>query len=198
MRGDNMMRPKTLGLALLVAVALALTLPLVALAHTKITVGPYTLEVGWVDEPPLVGNKNGVSISVVTTSDDKPVEDVSALVVTVSTGGRDKQLELHPAGEDTPGLYTGDFIPTVRGTYTVKLSGKIGDTDVSTSVDIEEVANASDLQFPETLPDAAALQQSADQAQSAAASAASTATIGVVLGVLGILIGGFALVRGRR
>ena len=192
------MRSKIFGIALSAAVVAALALPLVAAAHTQITVSPYTLEVGWVDEPPLVGAKNGVSIGIVTTADNKPVDNVSTLVVTISTGGRDKQLELGPAGEDTPGQYIADFIPTVRGVYAVKLSGKIESTDVNTSVDIEEAVDAASLQFPEPLPDAAALSQALSQAQTSASNANSVATIGIVLGVLGILIGGFAVLRGRR
>ncbi len=192
------MRSKKWGWALIVASLVALAAPLSAWAHEKVTVGPYTLEVGWVDEPPLVGVKNGVSLGVVTTSDDRPVEDVSGLVVTVSTGGKEKQLELHPAGEDTPGLYAADFIPTVRGVYTVKLSGKIGDTDVNTSVDIEEVVSASGLQFPEPLPDAAALDQAVSQASAAVSSANTLAVIALIVGVAGVLLGIFAVLRSRK
>jgi hypothetical protein len=142
------MRSKIFAFALIAALMLALAAPLIALAHTKITVGPYDVEVGWVEEPPIVGMKNAVAVNINTTADGKPMEGVSTLIVTVSMGGQDKQLDMHPLGEDTPGQYAADFIPTRRGTYTVKLSGKIESTEANASVDIEETVDAAALQFP--------------------------------------------------
>lgn len=180
---------------ILVVLSLALALPLVALAHEEIEVGPYTLEVGWVDEPPLVGVKNGVSVSIVRTDGSEPVEDITTLEVTVSTGGKDLPLELHPAGEDQPGLYAAEFIPTRRGVYTVKLSGKIEETDVDASVDIEEVADSASLQFPEPLPDLQAASRTAEQAQGAASTAQTLAVIGIVVGAVGLALGLWGLRR---
>jgi len=192
------MRPQTLWKVFAAALLLLFVAPFVAFAHEQVTVGPYTLEIGWVDEPPLVGLKNAVSISIVKTDSEEPVEDVNTLEVTVSTGGQDRALELRPAGEDQPGQYAADFIPTRRGVYTVKLSGAIEETPVDVSVDIEEVADAAELQFPEALPDAQAVNQAASRAEAAAASANTTALVGVAVGVLGVLVGGLALLRGRR
>ena len=192
------MRHQTLRRACAAALLLLLAAPFVALAHEELIVGPYTLEIGWVDEPPLVGVKNAVFISIVKTDGEEPVEAVSTLEVTVSTGGKDRTLELHPMGEDQPGHYAADFIPTRRGTYTVKLSGKIEDTGVNASVDIEEVEDATGLQFPEALPDAQSMNEAVSRAEAAATSANTTAVVGVALGALGVLLGGFAVLRGRR
>ena len=192
------MRLQTLRRACAVAVLLLLAAPFVALAHEAVTVGPYTLEIGWVDEPPLVGVKNAVFISIVKTDGEEPVEAVSTLEVTVSTGGKNRTLDLHPAGEEQPGQYAADFIPTRRGTYTVKLGGKIEDTPVDVSADIEEVTDAAGLQFPESVPDAQTLNEIVSRAEAAANSANTTAVVGVALGALGVLLGGFALLRGRR
>src|SRR5215213_1669136 len=76
-----------------------------AYAHVDITVGDYAFEIGWVDEPPIVGQQNAILVNVLDTSggEAKPVEDVSSLVVTVSYGGQNKVLALQPQGEDTPG-----------------------------------------------------------------------------------------------
>lgn len=191
------MRPRIVWSAAIAAL-LILALPLAALAHEEVVVGPYTLEIGWVDEPPLVSMKNAVFISIVNTDSGEPAEDVNTLEVTVSTGGKDLKLELHPAGEDQPGQYAADFIPTRRGIYTVKLSGKIEDTEVNTNVDIEEVVDATGLQFPESLPDAQALNQAVSRAEAAANSANTTALIAIALGVFGVLLGGFAALRSRR
>jgi hypothetical protein len=120
----------------------------IVFAHESITVGDYTLEIGWLSEPPIVGQQNAIVVNVSTTSDEQPVEDVSALTVKVSYGGQDKALTLQPLGEDTPGQFIAPILPTVPGQYTVKLGGKLGDTAVDTQVDPEEVQSADTLAFP--------------------------------------------------
>ena len=192
------MRAKLLARALIVVGLLALAATTIASAHTSIKIGPYTIEIGWVDEPPIVGTKNAVFISITNDETGKPVENVGTLNVTVSTGGRERPLDLRPLSESQPGQYAADFIPTRRGIYTVKLSGQIENTNVITSTDIEEVVEASSLQFPEPLPDAQAVNQSLSQAQSAVNSANTTALIALVVGILGVLLGGWALLRSRK
>jgi len=192
------MHAKLFWRALVVAGLLALAATTVAFAHTSIKVGPYTVEVGWVDEPPVVGAKNAVFISITNDETGQPMDGVGTVDVTVSMGGQERKLDMHPLGENSPGQYAADFIPTRRGTYTVKLSGKVGDTAVNTSTDIEETVEASGLQFPEVLPDAVALNQTANQAAAAASSANTMALIALAVGVVGVLLGGFALLRGRK
>ncbi len=192
------MRAKLLARALIVGGLLALAVTSIALAHTSLKIGPYTVEVGWVDEPPIVGEKNAVFISITNDTTGKPVDGVGALNVTVSTGGKERQLELRPLGENQPGQYAADFIPTRRGTYTVNLSGQIEQTDVMTNTDIEEVIPASDLQFPEPVLDAQAISQSVSQAQSAVNTANTTALIALVVGIIGVVLGSLALLRGRK
>ncbi len=187
------MRSNVFPLALIAALMLALAAPLIASAHTKITVGPYDVEVGWVEEPPIVGVKNAVAINIATTSDGKPVDGVSTLVVTVSMGGQDKQLDMHPLGEATPGQYAADFIPTRRGTYTVKLSGKIGSTDANTSVDIEETVDPASLQFPETQPAIGDLQTKIDDLSNQIGSVRGFAVAGLALAVIALVLAGSRL-----
>jgi hypothetical protein len=119
-----------------------------AFAHTSVTSGVYTIEIGWVNEPPVVGQQNAVVVNVSTTSDQKPVEDVSGLTVTVSYGDQNKLLTLQPLGEDTPGQFVAPILPTVAGQYTISLGGKLGTTNVSVSVEPEEVQAADTLAFP--------------------------------------------------
>jgi hypothetical protein len=119
-----------------------------ALAHESITVGDYTLEIGWLSEPPIVGQQNAIVVNVSTTSDEQPVEDVSALTVTISYGGEEKTLTLQPLGEDTPGQFTAPILPTVAGEYTVILGGTLGDTVVDAETHVEEVQPAETLKFP--------------------------------------------------
>ena len=136
----------TAGLISLIALMLNFQL---ALAHESITVGDYTVEIGWMNEPPIVGQQNAIVVNVSTTADEQPVEDVSSLTVTVSYGGQSKVLTLQPLGEDTPGQFVAPILPTVPGQYTVILGGKLGDTDVNNvEVQPEEVQPADTLQFP--------------------------------------------------
>ena len=135
-----------------------------ALAHEPITVGDYTLEIGWLSEPPIVGGQNAIVVNVSTTSDGQPVEDVSSLTVTVSYGGQNKTLTLQPLGEDTPGQFIAPILPAVLGQYTIKLGGALGDTAVNAEVEPEEVQSADTLQFPSVASAASASssEQSAD------------------------------------
>jgi len=166
---------------LLALIALALNIQLV-LAHEEITVGDYTLEIGWLSEPPVVGQQNAIVVNVTTTSDKQPVEDVSGLTVTISYGGQEKALTLQPLGEDTPGQFIAPLIPTVPGKYTVKLGGTLGNTAVDTSVEPEEIGAADTLQFP----NAAAGEESANSGMTNWLLYLSL-LIGVIALVLGIL-----------
>jgi hypothetical protein len=133
--------------SLLCLVALVLRFQQV-LAHEEITVGDYTLEVGWLSEPPVVGQQNAIVVNVSTTGDGQPFENVSALTVTISYGGQDKTLMLQPLGEDTPGQFVAPILPTVPGQYAIELGGTLGDTTVDVEVEPEEVQSADILQFP--------------------------------------------------
>jgi hypothetical protein len=144
--------------ACLLALVALVTSYSIVFAHESVTVGDYTIEIGWVNEPPLVGQQNAIVVNVSTTSDEKPVEDVSSLTVAVSYGGQNKTLTLQPLGEDTPGQFVAPILPTVPGQYTVNLGGKLGDTDVKVEVEPEEVQAADVLQFPSV----ASAQQNAD------------------------------------
>ena len=155
-------------------------------AHESVTVGDYELEIGWVQEPPIEGQQNGILVTVSDTSGggDQPVEDVSSLVVTVSYGGQEKELTLQPLGEDILGQFIAPLIPAVPGQYTVLLGGQLGDNPVDAQVDSEEVVAADTLQFPS----AESSDQNAD-----AAFAAWLTWLAVLLGLVGIGLGVTAL-----
>jgi len=191
MRSQRMM---LFAVVLLTLVALFIA-ALPALAHEDVEVGPYALEVGWVDEPPLAGVKNAVFLSVVEKESGQPVEDISNLQVAISAGGLEKVLTMRPLGEETPGQFAGDFIPTRRGVYTVKLIGKIGDTDFNVSQDIEEADEAASIQFPEPLPDALAMNRAVEEAQATAGTAQTLAVIGIAIGVVGLALGALGMRR---
>ena len=160
--------------------------PHTVFAHESVTVGDYELEIGWVEEPPIVGQQNAILVMVSDTSrgGDQPVEDLYSLVVTVSYGGQEKELTLQSLGEDTPGQFIAPLIPAVPGQYTVLLGGQLGDAPLDAHVDPEEVVAADTLQFPSI----ESSEQNAD-----AAFAAWLIWLAVLFGLVGIGLGVTAL-----
>jgi hypothetical protein len=118
-----------------------------ALAHESITIGDYTLVVGWLSEPPIAGQSNGIVVEV-STSDGQPVEDISSLTLTLSYGGQEKTLSLEPVDEHSPGRFMGPVLPTIPGEYSVIFGGTLGDTAVNAETHVEEVQPADTLAFP--------------------------------------------------
>jgi hypothetical protein len=170
---------------LIALIALLLNFQL-ALAHESVTIGDYEIEVGWINEPPVAGQLNGIEIHVSNTSsgEHQPVEDVSSLTVTVSYGGQSKELTFEPLGEDTPGQFQAAILPTIPGQYTVTFGGQLGDTPVDAHVEPEEVAPADIIQFP-------SVESSAQTANSAAS--AWLIWLSLLIGLIGVGLGVTAL-----
>lgn len=163
-----------------------------ALAHTRVEVGPYAIVVGWLQEPPIVGERNALTIEI--TENEQPVTGAeAALDVEVLYAGRTWRVNMNPT--TTPGLYTATLFPTVRGVYTTRLFGALGSTAVDVQVDPEEVLPASNLQFPQPLPDTIALQEQVDQLQAELQAARTWAFVGSGAGLLGIGLGLVGLLR---
>lgn len=144
------MRKRALPLACILVFVLVMLQTQAALAHEHITVGDYELVIGWLEEPPVAGQKNAVVLSIKeqSTGTGLPAEDAASLEVTVSYGGQSKVLSLEPLGEDSPGRFTAPILPTVPGEYTIILGGQLGNTVVDAQAHIEEVQPAEILQFP--------------------------------------------------
>jgi hypothetical protein len=162
----------------------------VASAHTTITVGDYEVEVGWVNEPPVVGQQNAIVVNVSNTTDDAAVVDISNLTVTASYGGQTKDLTLQPAGEDTTNEYVAPILPTVAGQYTVQLRGQLDTTDINEDVDPEEVDSADTLEFPSA-------EASQTQSRGGLAWSDWLAIVGAASGLAGLIIALLALRRSR-
>ncbi len=142
----------------------SLTFAPVVSAHSHITIGDYEVTIGWMNEPTLVGQPNGVEV-LVEGPDGNPIVDLGgdALAVVVSTGEQDTpSLPLTPAfsiegGFGTPGQYTAELIPTLPGEYTFHFTGSIRDEPVDVSITSGEdtfssVNSTSDLEFPIKVP----------------------------------------------
>jgi hypothetical protein len=184
---------KRWGIALLALLLVLLTNT--ALAHERIVSGDYAFVLGWLEEPPVVGLKNAALVEVTTAQDDQPVEGAEGtLTAQIVYGGKSKELLLRPL-EGQPGTYVGDFIPTRRGTYTLKLSGTIDGQAIEVSNEIEEVGSLDSLTFPEPQAD---LQKSIEALQSELSSARMFAIVGAALGTIGLVLAGVAIGRSRK
>ena len=154
--------------------------------------GDYAFTLGWLDEPPIVGLKNAASVEVATAKDNQPVEGAEAnLTAQIVYGGQVKDLLLRPI-EEQPGLYAGDFIPTQRGTYTLKIGGTLNGQAIDASADIEEVGSANSLAFPVPTTN---VQASLAALQGELSTTRTFAIIGAALGALGLVLAAVALVR---
>jgi len=122
-------------------------------AHTTIEVGPYEIEVGWQDEPPVVGILNAITIDIREPGD---VEGASMgitnafrnLDATIVSGGASKVLDINT--DPRPGHYYAKIIPTKTGSLEVKLEGKINGIEINEVITIEDVESTSILDFPAT------------------------------------------------
>ncbi|HEV8360865.1 MAG TPA: hypothetical protein VGR28_10465 [Candidatus Thermoplasmatota archaeon] len=159
---------------LLLAASLAMTAPL-ASAHDRVCIasdgtavdnehedcdGTSSLQflIGWQTEPAISGEHNGPYVGITRPANGTNVEGVTGLHAQYEYGGQTYPLDLRPMF-GRPGVYRDDIIPTRPGTYTLHFWGSVEGLDVNFTKDPETVDPASDLQFPERTPDAAALQQ---------------------------------------
>jgi hypothetical protein len=168
------------------------------LAHERVEIGPYVVEVGWVNEPAIVGERNALFLEI--TENDEPVTGVEATLDTeLLYGGRTFRSNLAPTL--TPGQYTVEIFPTIRGQYNVRLFGAIGETEVDAVVEPEEVFSAERIQFPEPLPDTRELQEQTQQQIAELESRLQIAQLiaigGALAGLLGMVVGFFVLLRHR-
>ena len=124
-----------------------------AYAHTTIEVGPYEIEVGWQDEPPVVGILNAITIDIREPGD---VEGVSTgitsafkkLEASVVSGGASKLLDI--STDPRPGHYYAKIIPTMIGSLQLELKGEVNGVEIDVVIPIEDVESTSVLDFPQT------------------------------------------------
>jgi hypothetical protein len=122
------------------------------LAHISKTYANYTLEVGWSNEPSLVGEINNAIIQVNETqgSHSTAVRNaLSNLNIMVKYGGVTKTLDFVPS-EQAEGLYEAELIPTRVGSYSLLLNGKIKSQNISNAeIPLDFVEGKEKLSFPD-------------------------------------------------
>jgi hypothetical protein len=158
-----------------------------ALAHERRMVGEYEIVVGFLVEPAIEGEKNGVDLRVRIPAgeedgDPTPVEGVQETLVVEITHvatGITKDAELRAIFGD-PGHYTADMILTAPGQYQFHFTGSIGDQEVDevfiSGETFSDVHPSAEFQFPEQLPAARELESAARGAQDAANASADSIT----------------------
>ena len=120
-------------------------------AHTTISVDKYDIEAGWGVEPPIVGLRNSLVVSVLERGEAEGqytgvTHAMRGMEATVFYGGESKVVSFSP--ENLPGYYYSPIIPTKTGTYLVQLQGDLRGTPVDIKIPIEDVEHTDALDFP--------------------------------------------------
>lgn len=120
-------------------------------AHTEINIEDYVVDIGWGDEPPVVGFKNFIIIEILQDQDGEMsgVQDAFQNIQAVArSGGVSKELDIIEDPE--PGIYRANIIPTKVGTIVIQLRGELSGTVIDIQVPIEDVEGTAVLDFPPT------------------------------------------------
>src|SRR5687767_12866748 len=132
--------------SILVLSVIAFNLPPAA-AHEETIQGDIRIVGGWVNEPPLVGQFNGIELTITRVSDGQPVIGaVAQLDATIKKGTPTKSLDLQPTEE--PGVYEAEILPTQTGQYAIVLRGTIAGQAINSQIEIEDVEDTARFTFP--------------------------------------------------
>ena len=195
-------------IAAAVLVGVLLLTPKPVAAHAHVTVGSYGFTVGWLDEPAIANVMNGLDMGVNQTLSNGTVVWVlgaeNSLTAVVMSGPAASTQALSPQ-EARPGWYTFPIIPTIAGSYSVRIVGTLGDTAINTTVELDDVQASSTVEFPISNPTPSDLQGTDNSLSSQLSSlqsqvtlATSIAVIGIVFGVAGVGVGVLSWRKGRK
>ena len=151
---------------LLLSLLLIPSLGGIAYAHTVDAVGEYRIEIGWMNEPVVSGDTNGLELYVsplVACPDISiPLECANSQEFQNGIEGLRKLLKIQFVYDKTqtitlplvvdhniPGKYYAFITPTVSGYFQANLIGKILDTPVNLSMHPPPIAERSYIEFPE-------------------------------------------------
>lgn len=203
--------PRSIGalrrsLAALVVVAASMMLMAgSALAHEHREVGDYELTVGFLNEPAILEEPNGVSLEVMKGHGDAgvPVEGLAgSLRAEVIYGENRLPVELQ-AAFGQPGAYKSDFIPTEIGAYTFHIFGSIEGVDIDESFTsgpetFSEVVSRDAMTFPSQVESVGDVAATANDASDTASMAMILGIAGLVAGLLGLGLGATAFMKARQ
>ena len=138
----------------------------IASGHTVDAVGEYRIEIGWMNEPVMSGDTNGLELYISPLVDcpdiSIPLECANSQEFQNGIEGLRKLLKIQfvynqtqtitlPLVDDhnIPGKYYAFITPTVSGYFQANLIGKILDTPVNLSMHPPPIAERSYIEFPE-------------------------------------------------
>ena len=151
---------------LLLSLLLIPSLGGIVYAHTVDAVGEYRIEIGWMNEPVVSGDTNGLELYVsplVACPDISiPLECANSQEFQNGIEGLRKLLKIQFVYDKTqtitlplvsdhniPGKYYAFITPTVSGYFQANLIGKILETPVNLSMHPPPIAERSYIEFPE-------------------------------------------------
>jgi hypothetical protein len=143
--------------SLLAVIALIITLvnySIPAYAHLTKQFGNISLEVGWTEEPSLVGQLNSALIVVektVTGGNSTPVSNaLSQLDIEEKYGGITRPIDFVPS-EQTEGGYEAKIIPTRIGSYSLLMNGSIQNQNITNvEIPLDKVEGTQMFSFPDS------------------------------------------------
>ncbi len=179
-----------------------------AAAHEHVTVAPYGFTVGWLDEPAIANVINGLDMGVNETLSNGTVVPVlgaeNNLTAVIMSGAASAPKGLSPQ-ENRPGWYTFPIIPTLAGSYSVRIRGTLGGTSINITVPLDDVQASSTVEFPVPNPTPSQLQgndntlsSQISSLQSQVALATDIAAVAIVFGLAGVGIGVVSWRRSRK
>ena len=196
-----------------------------ASAHERRTVaGRYTFVVGWLTEPALLEEPNGLDLRITNVQTNEPVEGAEkSLKADVTAGGQTRTFELK-ARFGQRGAYTADLIPTRAGSWSFRFYGTLDGTPIDERFEsgpgrFDDVRPKGDLQFPAQVPSAGELaqrlgqpaeagrpaaepspdvQRALDRADQARTTAIAFGVAGIAVGLAGTALAVYALAASRR
>lgn len=130
-----------------------------AFGHTIDSVDNYRLEIGWMNEPIVSGETNGIELFV---SPLEPDLDLKNQIFQNGIPDLEKSLKMQLVFEDhkitlpleadhnIPGKYYAFVNPTISGYYQANILGTIGESTVSLSMHPPKVDERSYIEFPES------------------------------------------------
>jgi len=139
----------------------------IAYGHTVDAVGEYRVEIGWMNEPVMSGETNGLElyVSQLEACPDIPIPLECANSQEFKNGieGLRKLLKIQfvydktqtitlpfVADHNIPGKYYAFITPTVSGHFQANLIGKILETPVNLSMHPPPIAERSYIEFPQS------------------------------------------------
>ena len=199
----------------------------IAYGHTVDAVGEYRVEIGWMNEPVVSGETNGIEFYVsplilcpeilepIKCAESQEFQNgIEGLKKTVKMQliYKDESITLPLVPDhDIPGKYYAFVNPTVSGFYQANMLGTINDTPISLSMHPPKVAERSYIEFPE--PSDITVQQMIDGHtaliedvselkdsvnQNAINQQLDVGYVGIGVGVIGIIIALIAITKSKK